>query len=77
MDWNNVANSTISDPLEIPTDPFDAGEVFGDGNGAIKQPGTSQRLSGHGGIVSFAANYRPFEDHNSWLITFQHIHRCK
>ena len=70
MDWNNVANSTISDPLEIPTDPFDAGEVFGDGNGAIKQPGTSQRLSGHGGIVSFAANYRPFEDHNSWLITF-------
>ena len=70
MDWNNVNNSTISDPLEIPTDPFDAGEVFGDGNGAIKQPGTSQRLSGHGGIVSFAANYRPFEDHNSWLITF-------
>ena len=70
MDWNNVANSTISDPLEIPTDPFDAGEVFGEGNGAIKQPGTSQRLSGHGGIVSFAANYRPFEDHNSWLITF-------
>jgi hypothetical protein len=70
MDWNNVDNSTISDPLEIPTDPFDAGEVFGDGNGAIKQPGTSQRLSGHGGIVSFAANYRPFEDHNSWLITF-------
>ena len=70
MDWNNVDNSTISDPQEIPTDPFDAGEVFGDGNGAIKQPGTSQRLSGHGGIVSFAANYRPFEDHNSWLITF-------
>jgi hypothetical protein len=70
MDWNDVNNSTISDPLEIPTDPFDAGEVFGDGNGAIKQPGTSQRLSGHGGIVSFAANYRPFDDHNSWLITF-------
>jgi hypothetical protein len=70
MDWNNVDNSTISDPLEIPTDPFDAGEVFGNGNGAIRQPGTSQRLSGHGGIVSFAANYRPFDDHNSWLITF-------
>ena len=70
MDWNNVANSTISNPLEIPTDPFDAGELFGDGNGAIKQPGTSQRLSGVGGRISFAANYRPFEDHNSWLITF-------
>ena len=70
MNWNVVENSTISDPLEIPTDPFDAGELFGDGNGAIRQPGTSRRLSGHGGIVSFAANYRQFNDHNSWLITF-------
>ncbi len=70
MDWNVTANSTISDALEIPTDPFDAGEVFGNGNGAIRQPGTSQRLSGHGGIISFAANYRQFDDHNSWLITF-------
>jgi hypothetical protein len=54
----------------IPTDPFDAGEVFGNGNGSLRQPGTSQRLAGHGGIISFAANYRPFETHNSWLITF-------
>lgn len=69
-DWDNTANSTISAPLEIPTDPFDAGEVFGNGNGAIRQPNTSQRLAGHGGIVSFAANYRTFADHNSWLITF-------
>ncbi|MEZ4818102.1 MAG: GEVED domain-containing protein [Flavobacteriaceae bacterium] len=69
-DWNNTANSTISAPLEIATDPFDAGEVFGNGNGALRQPGTSQRLAGHGGIVSFAANYRAFADHNSWLITF-------
>ena len=70
MDWANINNSTISDPLEIPTDPFDAGELFGNGNGAIHQPNTSQRLAGHGGIVSFAANYRSFEDHNSWLVTF-------
>jgi len=70
MDWSNTANSTISAPLEIPTDPFDAGELFGNGNGAIHQPGTSQRLAGHGGIVSFATNYRTFADHNSWLITF-------
>jgi len=69
-DWSNTANSTISAPLEIPTDPFDAGELFGNGNGAIRQPGTSQRLAGHGGIVSFAANYRSFGTHNSWLITF-------
>jgi hypothetical protein len=70
MNWNNINNSTISDPIEIPTDPFDAGELFGNGNGAIHQPGTSQRLAGHGGIVSFGANYRAFVDHNSWLITF-------
>lgn len=70
MDWSNTANSTISSPLEIPTDPFDAGELFGNGNGALRQPGTSQRLAGHGGIISFAANYRPFAGHNSWLITF-------
>ena len=70
MNWNNVNNSTISDPLEIATDPFDAGELFGNGNGAIRQPGTGQRLAGHGGIVSFGANYRSFGDHNSWLITF-------
>jgi hypothetical protein len=70
MDWNVVGNSTISDPLEIPTDAFDAGEIFGDGNGAIRQPNTSRRLAGHGGIISFAANYRQFDTHNSWLITF-------
>ncbi len=68
MDWTTPANSTISAPLEIPTDPFDAGELFG--QGAIDQPGTNQKLAGHGGIISFAANYRSFPDHNSWLITF-------
>ncbi|WP_432411413.1 GEVED domain-containing protein [Rasiella sp. SM2506] len=70
MDWNNVNNSTISNPLEIATDPFDAGELFGNGNGALRQPGTNQRLAAHGGIISYSANYRPFAGHNSWLITF-------
>ncbi len=70
VDWINVSNSTISAPLEIATDPFDSGELFGEGNGAIRQPGTSQRLAGHGGIVSFPAYYRQFGTHNSWIITF-------
>ncbi|MGJ8665273.1 MAG: GEVED domain-containing protein [Patiriisocius sp.] len=70
VDWDNLNNSTISTPLEIITDDFDAGELFGDGNGAIRQPGTSQRLAGHGGIISYASNFRQFADHNSWLITF-------
>jgi hypothetical protein len=70
MNWGNISSSTMSDPLEIPTDPFDAGEVFGNGNGALFQPGTNQRLAGHGGVISFATNFRQFQDHNSWLITF-------
>lgn len=69
-DWDDINNSTISAPLEIPTDPFDAGEIFGNGNGALRQPGTSQRLAGHGGIVSFPAPYRDFGTHKSWLVTF-------
>ncbi len=68
VDWANPGNSTISAPMEIPTGPFDAGEIFGEG--AIKQPGTNQKLAGHGGIISFGANYRSFPTHNSWLITF-------
>lgn len=70
VDWDNANNSTVSQPLEIATDPFDSGELFGNGNGAIRQPGTSQRLAGHGGIISFPTHYRSFADHNSWLITF-------
>ncbi len=70
VDWDDPTNSTVSQPLEIPTEDFDAGELFGDGNGAIRQPGTSQRLAGHGGIISFPTHYRSFSDHNSWLITF-------
>jgi len=70
VDWVNSGNSNISAPLEIATDPFDAGELFGNGNGALRQPGTSQRLAGHGGIISYNANYRDYGTHNSWLITF-------
>ncbi len=70
VDFDNPGNSTVSQPLELPTDPFDAGELFGNGNGAIRQPGTSQRLAGHGGIISFPTHYRSFTNHNSWLLTF-------
>ena len=69
LDWVNTANSTISQPLEIPTDPFDS--VFAPfGTGDVKQPGTSQKIDMIGGIISYAANYRSFGSHNSWVITF-------
>lgn len=70
IDWDDISNSTISaDPQVIPVDPFDS--LFAPfGVGEINQPGTGQELAGQGGIISYMANYRAFEDHNSWLITF-------
>lgn len=70
VDYDNPANSTISaNPQEIPVDAFDS--LFAQfGVGEINQPGTGQELAGQGGIISYNANYRSFEDHNSWLITF-------
>jgi hypothetical protein len=69
VDWGNIGNSTISQPLEIPTDPFDS--VFAPfGSGDVQQPGTNQKIDMIGGVISYAANYRSFGDHNSWVITF-------
>ena len=69
LDWDNVNNSTISTPQEIALDNFDS--VFAQfGVGEIDQPGTNQELAAQGGIISYASNYRSFENHNSWLITF-------
>lgn len=69
MDWTNPGSSTISAPVEIPIDPFDA--VFAPfGTGDVEQPGTGQKIDMIGGVISYAANYRSFGSHNSWLITF-------
>ena len=69
LDWTNTGNSTISAPLEIPTDPFNS--VFAPfGTGDVQQPGTGQKIDMIGGIISYAANYRSFAGHNSWVITF-------
>ena len=69
LDWSNTSNSTISAPLEIPTDPFNS--VFAPfGSGDVEQPGTGQKIDMIGGVISYAANYRSFADHNSWVITF-------
>ena len=69
LDWTNTGNSTISTALEIPTDPFNS--VFAPfGSGDVAQPGVGQKIDMIGGIISYAANYRSFADHNSWVITF-------
>ncbi|WP_298509935.1 GEVED domain-containing protein [uncultured Kordia sp.] len=69
MDWNVPANSAISAPLEIPLGAFDS--VFAPfGTGDVDQPGTNQKIDMIGGVISYAANYRSFGVHNSWVITF-------
>lgn len=69
LDWTNINNSTISAPLEIPTDPFNS--VFAPfGTGDVAQPGVGQKIDMIGGVISYAANYRSFAGHNSWVITF-------
>ena len=69
VDFNSPANSTISSPLEIPIDPFNA--YFAPfGSGDVAQPGTGQKIDMITGLISYAANYRSFDNHNSWLITF-------
>lgn len=69
VDFDNPANATISEPLEIPVTPFDS--FFAPfGAGEQEQPGTNQNIDMISGVISYASNYRTFEDHNSWLITF-------
>ena len=69
VDFVTPANSTISSPLEIATDPFNS--YFAPfGAGDVEQPGTGQKIDMISGVISFAANYRSFGTHNSWVITF-------
>ncbi|MDA9303017.1 GEVED domain-containing protein, partial [bacterium] len=69
IDWVSATNSTISDPIEVPLNAFDS--VFAPfGSGDLVQPETGQKIDMIGGVISYAANYRMFENHNSWVITF-------
>ena len=68
-DFDMPSASTISSPITIPTAAFDS-VFFPFGTGDVNQPGTSNRIDAIGGVISYAANYRTFADHNSWLITF-------
>lgn len=68
-DFTTPDNSTVSQPQEIATAPFDSFfRSFGLGD--FKQKNTDQRLDGASGVISYAANYRSFDNYNSWVITF-------
>lgn len=69
IDFDTPANSSVSAPLEIPVTPFDS-FIAPFGSGELPQPGTNQRIDMITGVISYAAHYRAFEDHNSWLVTF-------
>ncbi|MFC4635614.1 GEVED domain-containing protein [Dokdonia ponticola] len=69
IDFDTPGNSSVSAPLEIPVAPFDS-FLAPFGAGELEQPGTGQRIDMITGVISYAAHYRPFEDHNSWLVTF-------
>lgn len=69
IDFQTPGNSSISNPLEVPVTPFDS-FLAPFGFGELQQPGTGQRIDMITGVISYAAHYRPFETHNSWLVTF-------
>ncbi len=61
--------STISDPEVIPIADFDS--FFAPfGSGDFEQPGTTQKIDGITGLMSYMPNYRSFDDHNSLLVNF-------
>lgn len=68
-DFDTPANSTISAPELIATQPFES-TFFAFGSGDILQPGTNQRIDAIQGVISYMANYRSFADHNSLLLNF-------
>ena len=69
VDFNNPGSSTVSTPLEVPTQPFDSFlRPFPAGD--VDQPNTTQRISSINGVISKAANFRAFPTYNSWVVTF-------
>ncbi len=67
IDWNQTGNSTISAPIELPTEPFDTFfNAFGEGD--IQQPNTGQRIDAVWGALMYQVHYRQFDDHNSIVL---------
>ena len=69
LDWANTANSFISAPIQINTTPFDS-FVANFGVGGVEQPGTTQKIDGITGVISYSPNYYNFGTHNSVTVNF-------
>ena len=56
-------------PIELNTTPFDS-FTAAFGSGEVPQPGSTQRIDGITGIVSYSCNYYNFNSHNSVTLNF-------
>lgn len=68
VDWENPENSTISDPLELDTEPFD-GLFDGGSFSNLPQP-SGPDLDALQATIMYMAQYRRFDTHNSAVFNF-------
>lgn len=67
INWANPGSSTISQPIEIPTTPFDS--VFDNGGFSnLPQPGGGQDIDALQATIMYMTNYRRFGTHNSVVL---------
>lgn len=64
VDWNNIANSTISGPVNI------SSSAYSTSLGSIPQPGTSQGLETLAGRMMFRLQYRNFGSYEAMVSCF-------
>ncbi|WP_298541495.1 T9SS type A sorting domain-containing protein [uncultured Aquimarina sp.] len=69
VDWANPGNSTISQPQEIDTTPFDS--VFDGGSFQnLDEPGNGPDIDALQATMMYMTNYRRFGTHNSIVLNF-------
>lgn len=69
VDWANPANSSISQPQEIITTPFDS--VFDNGSFQnLDEPGNGPDIDALQATMMYMTNYRRFGTHNSIVLNF-------
>ncbi|MBQ4818444.1 T9SS type A sorting domain-containing protein [Aquimarina sp. MMG016] len=69
VDWANTSNSTISQPQEIITTPFDS--VFDNGSFQnLDEPGNGPDIDALQATMMYMTNYRRFGTHNSMVLNF-------
>ena len=69
VDWANPSNSTISQPQEVVTAPFDS--VFDGGSFQnLDEPGNGPDIDALQATMMYMTNYRRFGTHNSIVLNF-------